>query len=145
MRRNGFTLLELLIVLVIAASVVTLAAPQFSRLTSAVALRSSARELASALRSARSEAIAQHRDAAVVIDLEQRTYRLEGSPRAHPLGARFDLELLTAQSEARNKELGAIRFFADGSSTGGRVTLAIVGQRYVVDVDWLTGRVVIHD
>ena len=33
----------------------------------------------------------------------------------------------------------------NGSSTGGRVTLAATGQSYVVDVNWLTGRVAIHE
>jgi len=132
-------------VLVIAASVVTLVLPQFSRLTTLVGVKSGARELASALRSARSEAIAQHREMAVVLDVQQRTYRAENSTRVHRLGQELDLKLLTAQTEVSSAHMGAIRFFADGSSTGGRVTLAAIGQRYVVDVDWLTGRVVIHE
>ena len=41
------------------------------------------------------------------------------------------------ESEAR----GAIRFFPDGSSTGGRITLSTDRLAYLVDVDWLTGKI----
>ncbi len=36
---------------------------------------------------------------------------------------------------------GGIRFYPDGSSTGGRVTLSLEGLQMRVDVEWLTGRV----
>ena len=38
-----------------------------------------------------------------------------------------------------------IRFYSDGSSTGGRITVASGERKYLVDVDWLTGRVSIGD
>ena len=38
---------------------------------------------------------------------------------------------------------GAIRFFPDGGSNGGRLTLAAGERKFNVDVDWLTGRVAI--
>jgi general secretion pathway protein H len=34
-----------------------------------------------------------------------------------------------------------IRFFADGSSTGGRVKLSSAGRDWVIGVEWLTGEV----
>jgi general secretion pathway protein H len=40
---------------------------------------------------------------------------------------------------------GAIRFYPDGSSTGGRITVTFGRTQYLVDVDWLTGRVSITD
>ena len=49
--------------------------------------------------------------------------------------------LFTARSEQLSEKGGAIRFFPDGSSTGGRITLSIDSMRYLVNVDWLTGRV----
>jgi general secretion pathway protein H len=144
-RPEGFTLVELLVVLVIAAAAVTLALPQFSRLASFTALKSSARELAAALRAARSDAIARQRESALLIDLRAQTYRLEGAPRAHPLRPGLELALLTAQTEVKDAERGAIRFFSDGSSSGGRVALGANGRRTIIDVDWLTGRVVIRE
>ena len=53
--------------------------------------------------------------------------------------------LYTAQSEIVDDKHGAIRFYPDGSSTGGRVTLASGERKFLVDVDWLTGRVTIKE
>jgi general secretion pathway protein H len=142
---KGFTLLELLIALAIAAGAAALVLPEFSSLTTLIGLRSNTREVASALRSARSEAIAEHREVALVLDVQKRSYGLAGSSQVRSLRRDVELKLLTAQTEIANAEAGAIRFFPDGSSTGGRVTLAALGQRYVVDVSWLTGRVTIHE
>ncbi len=58
---------------------------------------------------------------------------------------RLELKLFTAQSDLVNDKIGAIRFFADGGSNGGRVTIAAGERKYEVDVDWLTGRVAILD
>ena len=47
----------------------------------------------------------------------------------------------------KNKEIkediSEIRFAPDGSSSGGRISLFSKNKKYIVYVDWLTGRVVI--
>jgi general secretion pathway protein H len=59
-----------------------------------------------------------------------------------PTGSR--ISLYTAQEEQLNGTTGAIRFFPDGSSTGGGVGLSSATERYDILVDWLTGGVSIH-
>jgi len=44
-----------------------------------------------------------------------------------------------------NGREGDIRFNPDGSSTGGRISLADGRRRLGVGVDWLTGRVSVAD
>ena len=75
----------------------------------------------------------------MVFDVESRLITL--GDRTHPLPPWIRLGLFTAQSERIDAARGSIRFFPDGSSTGGRVTLATDRESYWVDVDWLTGRV----
>ena len=41
----------------------------------------------------------------------------------------------------RSDSIGRIRFYPDGTSTGGRVTLTGSGAKYDILVDWLSGRV----
>jgi len=53
--------------------------------------------------------------------------------------------LLTISGEALNGREGDIRFNPDGSSTGGRISLADGRRRIGVGVDWLTGRVSVAD
>jgi general secretion pathway protein H len=50
-----------------------------------------------------------------------------------------------AAFETSGNHLGSIRFFPDGSSTGGSISLASGRETHTVVVDWLTGRVRISE
>lgn len=145
--RRGFTLIELMVVMVVAAAALGLVMPHFGAALSGMELKGAARDVASGLRYARGRAIALQGETAVVIDLENRSYRIEGAgdDRVHDLGRNTELHLVTGRSEVRGDREGAIRFFADGSSTGGRLTLEAGNRGFVVDVRWLTGKVSILD
>ena len=136
----GFTLLELLAVLSIMALVAAVVIPSLGG-GAAVELASASRSLASGLRQTRNRALNDNRSAILALDVANREFRLPGEQRAHKLPERIHIVLFTARSEQLSEQGGAIRFFPDGSSTGGRITLSIDSLRYLVDVDWLTGRV----
>jgi general secretion pathway protein H len=143
--QRGFTLLELLMVLVIAAAGYALVVRFTAGGVSGAELKSAARAVAAGLRDARGTAIARQESAALVLDLEHRSFEVSGRGRARSLPERLELKLYTAQSEIVDEKRGAIRFYPDGSSTGGRVTVASGERRFLVDVDWLTGRVSIKE
>jgi general secretion pathway protein H len=143
--QRGFTLLELLLVLVIAAAGYALVVGVGSGGVSGAELKSAARAVAAGLREARGTAIATQEPAALTLDLERRSMEVDGGRRPRSLPQRLDLKLYTAQSEIQGDKRGAIRFYPDGSSTGGRVTLASGERTFLVDVDWLTGRVSIKE
>lgn len=145
--RLGFTLIELMVVLVVAAAAMGLVVPQFGAALAGMELKGATRDVASGLRYARGRAIALQRETAVVIDLDARSYRIEGAEAngSHDLGRDIDLRLVTGRTEVRGDSEGAISFFPDGSSTGGRLTLESGNRSHVVDVRWLTGRVRILD
>jgi len=143
--QRGFTLLELLMVLVIAAAGYALVVRFTAGGVSGAELKSAARAVAAGLRDARGTAIARQESAALVLDLEHRSFEVSGRGRARSLPERLELKLYTAQSEIVDEKRGAIRFYPDGSSTGGRVTVASGERRFLVDVDWLTGRVSIQE
>jgi general secretion pathway protein H len=141
----GFTLLELLVVLVIMAIVAGMTIPMLGSGVSNGELKSAARKVAAGLRMARSDAVATRQDTRVLLDLEHRTFQVERDARVHALPRDLDMKLFTAQSDLVNERTGAIRFYPDGGSNGGRVTLAAGERKFEVDVDWLTGRVAILD
>ena len=85
------------------------------------------------------------RDAVLMLDVEARQYTLAGETEPKDLPRNIELKLFTAQSEIQAENKGAIRFYPDGSSTGGRITVMGGERQYLVDVDWLTGRVSIAD
>jgi len=140
---RGVSLLELLVVLAIMALIAALVLPTFGAGVSSSELRSSARQLAAGLRAARSEAVSQRRETFLVLDLEGRRFKVDRDPREHALPPRVDMKLFTAQRDIVDAKTGAIRFFPDGGSNGGRITVASGERKFDVDVDWLTGRVAI--
>ena len=141
---RGFSLLELLIVLMLMAIVASMIVPMMlGGGVSTTALRGAAREVAAGLRLARSEAVASRREAVLTLDLADRSFIVNGNPRKHALPRDVELKLYTAQRDLVSESVGSVRFFPDGGSSGGRVTLASGERRFDVDIDWLTGRVVI--
>lgn len=144
-RSAGVTLLELLVVLSIMALVAAFVVPLFGSGVPTAELKGAARQVAAGLRLARSEALATRQETRLLLDLEQRTMRVGHDARVHALPAAIEMKLFTAASDLVNEKVGAIRFYPDGGSNGGRITLASGDRKYDVDVDWLTGRVAIGD
>jgi general secretion pathway protein H len=142
---RGVTLLEMLVVLSIMAVVAAIVVPVFTGGVSGSELKGATREVAAGLRLARSEALATRMETRVMLDLENRSFQVERDPRTHALPKQIELKLFTAQSDLVSDKVGAIRFFPDGGSNGGRVTLVAGERKFNVDVDWLTGRVAILD
>ena len=141
----GVTMLELLIVLSIIAFVAAIALPTLGGGVSTSELKSAAREVAAGLRYARGQAIVQRGEAFLVIDIDARTFVVPPDPRVHRLSDKIDVKLFTAQSDLIGEKVGAIRFYPEGGSNGGRITLAAGARKFDIDVDWLTGRVAILD
>jgi general secretion pathway protein H len=144
-RAAGFTLLEVIVVLVIGAVMYAIMLGVPGRGTSAADLKASARSLASGLRTAQTTAMATRRDALLTLDLDTREFVVPGVTQPQKLPSQVDLKLYTAESEVASEKRGSIRFYPDGSSTGGRITVSAGERKYLVDVDWLTGRVTIQD
>ncbi len=142
-QQRGVTLLELMIVLTIMAFVAAIVLPMIGGGVSTAELKSAAREVAAGLRYARGQAIVQRGEAFLVIDVDARTFTLPPDTRVHKLPDKIDIKLFTAQRDLVGEKVGAIRFFPDGGSNGGRITLAAGERKFDVDVDWLTGRVAI--
>jgi general secretion pathway protein H len=140
----GFTLLELIVTLAVLGLALVLITGYRAPWSSALGLRGTAAELASGLRLARSQAILGNQPVALDLDLAGHRYRV-GAGRPHALPANLSIELLTVAGENRGRTEGDIRFNPDGSSTGGRISLAEGPRRVAVGVDWLTGRVTVAD
>ena len=140
MRRRGFTLIELLVVMAVIGILLTIATPIFRRALPGAELESSSREIASVLREARSLAIRTNQETGVVFDVEALSFAFAGGARQQ-LGGRITLALTTAASEQVSDSAGGIRFFPDGTSTGGRITVSGANRVRFIVVDWLTGNV----
>ena len=127
-----------MVVMALIALVVLVVPPFFSTDHASVGLEAAARKAAGGLRLARSEAIARDREIGFALDLGKRRYTI-GGEGWHALPAGIALAVDAAPSDAERE--GSIRFFPDGSSSGGGITLSSGSRTYRVAVDWLTGQV----
>ena len=137
----GFTLLELMVVLAIATLLLAITPPLITSALPGVELKSAARRVTAGLRFAREEAIRSGRDATFVIDVDSRVFAVDGQRQRSNLPEDLDVKLEAAEQEMLNDHAGGVRFYPDGSSTGGRVILARCDSGYQVGVQWLTGRI----
>jgi len=138
MRANGFTLVELMVVMVIAALVLTLVGTSISRSISGAEMRTAARKLAASLRYTRTHAILVKSEQVFLIDTENHSYTAPGRETV-VLPEGMNVQLTTARSELTSENVGGIRFYPDGGSTGGHVLLEANERIYRVNVAWLTG------
>jgi general secretion pathway protein H len=134
----GFTLVELLVVLVIAGLVLALVGTSISRSISGAELRTAARKMAASMRYTRTRAILDKQEQVFLVDTENRTY-LAPRREAVELPDGMEVLLTTARSELTAETVGGIRFYPDGGSTGGSVELDANGRIYRINVAWLTG------
>jgi len=145
MRQRGFSLIEMVVVIVIIGLSYTLLPKMVFSGVSGAELRSNARAVATGLRLTRDTAINTRREAVMSLDLENRQFTVQNDSTVHKLHELLDVKLYTSQADLITDKMGSIRFYPDGSSNGGRVTVAAGGRGFEVDVDWLTGRVSIKD
>jgi general secretion pathway protein H len=139
--RDGWSLIELLVVLAILALVAAVALPGTPILGRGPSLSLVTADMAARLRAARSMAIAQNRDIAFTLDTDRRTYGVAGVDAAHTIPATIGLSITTARTLIRENGNTQLVFFRDGTSTGGTIRLADQHQVVAIGVEWLTGAV----
>ena len=143
--QGGFTLLEILVVLVIAIFMFTLIPPLFSGALPGVKLKGAARDLAVVLRDTRSQAIISNTEQTLHLDMETQSYRVgEGKPAPLPEGITVTIRPHAAET-GLNTTQQSLSFFPDGSSSGAQIILQSGNRSYRLDVDWLTGNIRIEE
>lgn len=138
---KGFTLIEMIVVIVIVAIMATVVATNIGSGNQTATLRGAAREISSALRFARGHALTHSKETSFKFNLKNNSYQVTHKNKTFNLSKDIAVSLDVAQSQIAEDQVGAIRFFPDGSSTGGRITLEIEENKYQLDVNWLTGQV----
>ena len=141
----GFTLIELIVVLMVAVLAFAALGGSIGTGNKSTQLQALARDLASALRYAHGEALATQQQTGVAIDLRNNSYRISNRDKVYTFAEEVDVSLVVAEEEFGADQIGNIRFFGDGSSTGGRITLEWGNQLRRIDVNWITGEVRISD
>jgi general secretion pathway protein H len=144
---RGFTLIELMLVLVVLGLLVSLTPPLFEKAFPAMKLKAATRDLAQEIRYVQQTAILSGKALSVRFDLHDNTYQSDqvnqGEARRLPNGLRFIPDQNSASFSA--EPILVFEFFPDGSSSGGILILDNGARRLAIAVDWLTSRVRVMD
>jgi general secretion pathway protein H len=143
MRRtnSGFTLTELLVVFAVVGLVLAVVPVTFSHALDTMSLRKAMHDLTTGLRLTRAAATSTQSEAVFALAVDTRVVEVAGRKKTLTVPEGTEIVLVTARTEQISEQSGAIRFFPDGSSTGGRITVANDQFRSVIDINWLTGEV----
>jgi general secretion pathway protein H len=140
LRQAGFTLLEMIIVIAVLGMSLGLVVTRGPMRSQTMEMQATVNQVAQGLRVARSRAIANNAPVRFTVDIPLHSYSIE-SERPVALPRTVSITMTAVSNETVESRLAAIRFYPDGSATGGRIDLA-AGQRVAhIGVDWLTGRV----
>ncbi|MDA8560560.1 GspH/FimT family pseudopilin [Nitrospinae bacterium] len=147
---NGFTLLELVLVLLLMSLIAGLTLPFVASTLDRITLQSEVRQIASALQFARSEAISKKILYTFNIDIDQNQYWL-GIPRqeeiTQPKKIDETVRILDYQRTDETLTEGAfmILFYPRGNSSGGTLRFISINDKdeeniYAVNIDPITGK-----
>lgn len=135
----GFTLIEVLVVVVILGLVAGLMLQRGPTRSAGLDLRAAASQITQALRGARAAAIASNRNVSFMLDGGAHGFRV-GDDAPRPIPASVTVVVSTA-SVPIGARPGIIVFAPDGSASGGSIALTAGVSHQQLDVNWLTGRV----
>ena len=139
MRLSSATTLTLLIAVPLVVLLATLIVPMVSGTSND--LERATRSLATGLRYTRSRALSNNRAEAFVLDTRKREFHVPEEIGSTTLPEAVEVVFFSTRENRVPRSAGVIQFFPDGGSTGGRLELSAHGDRFLVNVDWLTGKV----
>jgi prepilin-type N-terminal cleavage/methylation domain-containing protein len=143
-RDRGFTLLELLLVIIIITLVLALAYPSLSRGSAALHLRATGRDILNTFRYAREKAITEQCGMRVTVDREKQQLTLtddfgEGD-RTYSLPKDVRIEHIALTGNETTENSMTVRFLPNGSCDSGELLLkAEKGSWLKVITDPITG------
>lgn len=164
MRNRGFSLVELVIVLVLISLSIALVTPSLSRFSRQVELKTAAQKISGILRYIRSESIQKGKVYQVQVDPASREVRVqaleeeekgegekgvEGQQvfrKSYSLPAGVQMREIKISSSEFPSDLPAFEFYPNGGSNGGSIIVEGKDQKgYRIKVHFLTGMVEIEE
>ena len=144
-RARGFTLLELVVALAVIAAIYALVFPALVPKTGRAQLEAVTMNVAGLLKSDRNASLRQRREVVTQFDVRRNEVRSGATERFVRLPADISLDLLTSAEGFSPASPTGVRFYSDGSSSGGALLLTRGGASYEIRVNWFTGAVSFHE
>ncbi len=137
----GLTLIELIAALAIAALIAALAVGTLRWGRPGALTRNAAFDLVAVLRQARAQAQMSSKPHAVNLDLSAKRYAVEPRGASGSIPADMAIVVKTSTAEVVADDRASIRFYPDGSSSGGEIRLSQGLGVQIVRINWLSGRI----
>jgi len=162
MRSRGFSLIELIIVLVVIGLSVSLVVPSFSRFSKTIELKGAARKISAILRYCRSEAVNKGQTYQIIFDSDLREVRVQKTEpseekeeelkregkavrQMYHLPGGINVKEMDIASPQYASDYPTIEFYPNGGSNGGSFLLNSEERGgYRIKVHFLTGMVKIE-
>lgn len=164
MKNRGFSLIELVVVLVLISLSLALVAPSFSRFSKGVELKTTAQRVSGILRYFRSESIQSGKVYQIIFDPGLREVNIQvleseeegaagkgkdeqkSAKRSYPIPAGIQMKEFNIPTPEFQSDLPTIEFYPNGGTNGGSFILDAQDQRgYRIKVYFLTGIVEIEE
>jgi general secretion pathway protein H len=150
-RSRGFSLLELVIVLIIISLLAILVTPTLTKTISHMEVKSVAKKISAILRYCRSDAINKNRIVQVNFDSESSLISVMSADEneeklsqrnSYPLPKAVRVEKVEAGKTFFESALPSFEFYPNGGTNGGTAVIrGGEGRGYAIQVDFLTGTV----
>jgi len=158
LKNKGFSLIELIVVLVLISLSLSLIAPSLSRFSKTIELKGAVKRISAILRYCRSEAINRGTVYQVFFNSELREIRVQSvalpeekgkdernSPKTYPVPIGVNIKEVKTESPLYPSDLPTIEFYPNGGSNGGTILLDTEDQSgYRITVNFLTGIVAVE-
>lgn len=140
----GFTLLEMLVVILLVGIAAAAVSVSVTQGLASARINAASGEIAAGLRATRAQAVVQGKEQYFDVDIRNDTWS-DPKRKDVRLPAGLKLSITSALEDRPNNYTGRIRFFPDGSSTGGHIILTSGSRQWRINVSWLTGQVAVLD
>ena len=157
MRNKGFSLIELMVVLILISLTIALVTPSLSRFSKTVELKGAAKKVSTILRYCRSEAVNKGQVYQALFDSNSREVRVQSmawkeekdekkegkiSEKLYPLPQGIRMKEVESPSSQSPSDSPLIEFYPNGGSNGGAILFESQGCKgYKIKVNFLTGMV----
>ena len=138
---SGFTLIEVMVAMTVATLLLAVAPLAYNKVYDAMSYQRLVQDMQSGLRGARIRAMLAGEEVQFLLDAGGQRFG-QGGRTMKPLPSGVKLDAIVAESDPVDRKVGIIRFYPDGSATGGSVLLIRdTGQGVRLRVDWMLGRI----
>ncbi len=154
MKDKGFSLMELVVVLIFISLSIALVSPSLGRFSKSIELKAAAKKVSGILRYCRSEAVNKERMVQVLFDSDLKEIKVQSikeeeerdRKKMYSLPEGIQIGEMDFPSSKHPTDLPAIEFYPNGGSNGGSFLIKDQDRKgYKIKVHFLTGMVKIEE